>query len=195
MPAEVSICNNALIKLGEDTITALTENSKAGRLCNALYADTRDTVLREHVWNFAMKRVQLAENTTAPVFGYANAFDLPSDCLRVISMQDTTYVFKIEANQLVTDESTAQIRYIARITDPTQFDALFTEALAARLAAEMAVPLVDSATAQQAMFDLFSIKLAEARTIDATEGTPDTVEADTWLDARLSGASITVTTT
>jgi hypothetical protein len=189
MSSVVGICNNALIKIGEDTITALTDNTKEARLCNQIYESTRDAVIRAHIWNFAIKRVELAENTTAPTFEYENAFDLPSDCLRVLNMEDsdkqTTIVFKIEGRQLVTDESTAKIRYIARIVDPNTFDDLFKEALSARLAFELAYPLSESNSLAQTMYQVYLDKLSEARTMDGQEGTPDQIVSREWTDARI----------
>ena len=45
MATEVSICSNALRRLGDDPITSLTDDSERARLCNSFYADTRDSVL------------------------------------------------------------------------------------------------------------------------------------------------------
>ena len=54
MATEVSICSNALRKLGDSPITALTEDTERARLCNALYEPARDSLLRSHAWNFAI---------------------------------------------------------------------------------------------------------------------------------------------
>ena len=60
MASEVQICNLALAKIGDQQITSLTENSKAGRLCNLVYEPLRDATLRAHPWNFAITRETLA---------------------------------------------------------------------------------------------------------------------------------------
>ena len=36
MASVIEICNSALLQLGAQAITALTENSKNGRLCNKI---------------------------------------------------------------------------------------------------------------------------------------------------------------
>jgi len=51
MATEVSICSNALRRLGDDPITALTDDTERARLCNAFYVPSRDLVLRSHPWN------------------------------------------------------------------------------------------------------------------------------------------------
>ncbi len=96
MATEVSICSNALRRLGDDPITSLTDDTERARLCNSFYPDARDAVLRLHTWNFAATRASLAKLATAPAYGYANQFSLPSDCLRVLSMEEPHFNFKVE---------------------------------------------------------------------------------------------------
>jgi hypothetical protein len=50
MASEVSICNRALAMLGANTITSLQDGSTEANVCNAVYADARDAVLRSHPW-------------------------------------------------------------------------------------------------------------------------------------------------
>ena len=83
MASVVSMCNSALNLLGASTISALTDDSKNARLCNQRYEPIRDRVFRGHAWNCLHKRIQLAQNSTAPVVEYSNAYALPADCLKV----------------------------------------------------------------------------------------------------------------
>ena len=196
MASEVSICNLALTKIGEDQIISLSENSKAGRLCNLHYSTTRDAVLRSHIWNFAIKRVELALSTTTPAYDYAYQFALPTDYVRILETNLTnTAEWKVENGFLLADSDSVKVRYLAQITNPNEFDALFIEAFSSRLAAELAIPLADSLNMSKMMFDLYSSKIAEARTMDAVEGTPDNIEADSWLNARVGLVTATSTST
>ena len=79
MASVVDICNSALNLLGASTITTLTEDSKNARLCNQRYEPIRNRIFRSHAWNCLTKRVQLAEDSSAPVVEYANQFTLPAD--------------------------------------------------------------------------------------------------------------------
>lgn len=193
MASEVEICNSALIKLGDDTITSLTDDSKRARLCNAQFARLRDEVLRAHPWNFAIRRASLAKLSQAPAFEFAAAFQLPEDpyCLRVLLLFDgsaaqgiSRHRWKIEGRTLLSDENSAKIIYIARVIDPNQFDAMFAEALALRLANELAYSLTNNATLVQTHYDLYRHALQQARATDASEGVPDFVIADEWTTAR-----------
>ena len=69
--------------------------------------------------------------------------------------------------------------YVARITDPNEYDQLLIESIAARLAADISYALVNSASLSTLLMATYDTKLSEARFVDATEGTPaNTVNID-----------------
>ena len=90
MASAVDIANSALNLLGASTISAFTDDSKNARLINQRYEPVRNRVFRSHAWNCLHKRVQLAQNSTAPVVEYSHAYALPSDCLRVLKIHNGT---------------------------------------------------------------------------------------------------------
>ena len=197
MPSVVDICNEAMDLLGAATITSLDENSKEARLCNRRFATVRDSVLRAHPWNTAVTRKQLAKDATSPAFGFTNQFTLPTDpyCLRVLSFwsknvdsevaaYDSQVAFKIEGRKVLTDNAECQITYIGRITDTEQYDSLLSSAVAYRLASETAYAITGSNSLSQNMEQLYSLRLREARSIDAMEGTPDKLIADDFINIR-----------
>ena len=96
--------------------------------------------------------------------------------------------YKIEGGKLLTDEGTAKILYLARVEDVNLFDAMFVEALSARLAAELSVTLSESNTLYSNMMEMYQRKISDARSMDAQESGYLEVVADTWLDSRLNYA-------
>jgi len=64
-------------------------SSKQYQLCERFYADARDETLGDHPWNEAKKKVILYEYTDHPIFGYDRKYAKPSDCLRVLSVDDS----------------------------------------------------------------------------------------------------------
>jgi hypothetical protein len=179
----VQIANRALTYLGADVLTALDDDTKEGRAINRLYEQTRDALLRDHTWNFSLKRVKIAANTTAPIFEFTNAFDWPSDCLRIIEV-DTLSAWEIEGRQIVTDATAPlSIVYVHRVTDPNLFDAKFVEAYALRIAADLAFDITASEDAARVAETRFAAFMNEAKSVDSQEG----LRADerTWLDARV----------
>tara|TARA_X000001382_G_scaffold83850_1_gene59338 strand:- start:11305 stop:11904 length:600 start_codon:yes stop_codon:yes gene_type:complete len=198
MASDVDIANTALTSLGATTITSLDENSNAARVINQRFNNVRDDVFRSHPWNCLISRVDLGQETTTPAFGYAHQYALPADFLRVLEFTNGTLtypqdnmisnsggaVYVIEGKKLLTDEDTAKIKYIARVTDPNQLDANVIEALAARLAMECCYKITGSTSMIQQMRSLYEDKIKQARFTDATEGAPMKVEASDFIESR-----------
>lgn len=63
--AAVDLVNHALILLGQETITALTDNSRNARTANQIYTQVRDEVVNAHPWYEAVKREDLIKKYTA----------------------------------------------------------------------------------------------------------------------------------
>lgn len=189
MASVVDICNGALNQLGASTILSLTEDSKNARLCNARYTQVRDSIFRSHPWNCLQKRVQLPADTDTPAWGFSYQYTLPSDCLRVLRILDYDSDYKVEGRKIVTNNSSMKILYVARITDPNEYDELLRETLSAALAADIAYAVTSSNPLTQNMYNLLKDKLREARFVDATEG-QNTVQEDGMADVIDAGTFI-----
>jgi len=192
MASVVDMCNSALNLLGASTISALTDDSKNARLCNQRYEPVRNRVFRSHAWNCLHKRVQLAQNSTAPVVEYSNAYALPSDCLRVLKVHNGTtdsiassIDYKLEGRNIVTDEGTIFLIYIALDTDPNNYDTYLQESISHQLAADLAYAITNNATLADKYMVRADERLREARFVDATENSLGTVESSEFTDARL----------
>lgn len=192
MASVVSMCNSALNLLGASTISALTDDSKNARLCNQRYEPIRDRVFRGHAWNCLHKRIQLAKNSTAPVVEYSNAYSLPADCLRVLKIHNGTtdsiassIDYKLEGRNIVTDEGTVFLIYIAKDTDPNNYDTYLQESISHQLAADIAYAVTNNATLAKNYMERADERLREARFIDATENSLGTIESSEFTDARL----------
>ena len=189
--SEVAIANMALAAIGRGAqITSLDEASQAARACKLRYPYARDAVLRAYDWNFAAKRAELAKNALKPAFEYANAYDLPADCLLVRSVfAGETEKWVVEGRQILTDMGDPIfVKYTSLVTDAARFDPLFVEALAARIASDIAVQLSESVSRAQGLWQVYQMKLIEARRRDAQEGQPERLPSGDWLDAH-AGAS------
>jgi len=192
MASVVNMCNSALNLLGASTISALTDDTKNARLCNQRYEPVRNRVFRSHAWNCLHKRVQLAQNSTAPVVEYDHAYLLPSDCLRVLKIHNgttdsiaTNLDYKLEGRNIVTDIDTIYLIYIALDTDPNNYDTYLRESISHQLAADLCYAITNNATLANNYMTRADERLREARFIDATENSLGTVEANEFTDARL----------
>ena len=192
MASIVEICNGAFNQLGASTILSLTEDSKNARLCNARYANVRDAVFRHHPWNCLQKRIQLASDTATPAWGYTYQYTLPSDCLRLLTILDYDYDYKVEGRKILTNINSMKILYIARIEDPNEYDELLREVISSALAADIAYAITSSNPVAQQMYSLYQEKLKDARFVDATEGQntlldnglADIIDAGSFINSR-----------
>ena len=92
--------------------------------------------------------------------------------------------FLIEGRKLLTDEGTAKIKYIARITDPNEYDAGLIETLAAYLASEICYAVTGSTSMVQITYSKYEQVMRNARHTDATEGATTRLEASDFIESR-----------
>ena len=192
MASIVGICNGALNQLGATTILSLSEDSKNARLCNSRYTQIRDALFRSHPWNCLQKRVQIAADTTAPAWGFKNAYTLPADCLRLLKILDYDSNYKVEGRKILSNTSSMKILYVARVTDPNEYDELLRETLSASLGADIAFGVTSNNQTAKNMYELFKDKLRDARFVDSTEGQnvdpdlgmSDVIDAGTFINSR-----------
>lgn len=190
MASWVQIANKAVRRLGVAPIQSLTEDSEAARQINGIYEMVRDDVLSRHPWNCALYRTSIAADSTAPTFGYDNAYTLPTDpyCLRVWRVGEEEYApveYRVEGRKIVTDEDAPlYVTYIKRITDPEEFSPWVANLLSAVLAEEIAYGLTNSTSKEEAMRQWAKDVWKEARAMDGQEGTPEEAIADDFLNSR-----------
>jgi len=187
---KINIVNRALGLLGAEFITSLTEDTKAARFSNQLFDDTRDAVFRMHPWNSCIKRASLALLSSTPTYYFSYQFQLPSDFLRILRPEDDTVEYKIEGDKLLTETEVFKTTYIFKNTDVGTYDPLLVDVLAYKLAAILTMPLLQDIKTLNAMNQLYEIKLREARSADAQEGTPEGLDADYWLESRAIGTNL-----
>lgn len=190
MTSIVQICNIALSNIGEQRITALTDNTERARLCNLRYDDVRDSVLRSHPFKCAVKRTLLALSADAPEWGYAKKYLLPSDCLRVLDIENYIDSYEIEGRYVITDATKINLKYIYRVDDPNEFDSLTVQAIAMKLASELAEAITGRADVRDRMLAKYLQTMQEARGVDSMERSmPVELKADDFLNARLVGST------
>ncbi len=105
-------------------------------------------------------------------FEYKYAFQLPSNNIRLLQVYNNPF-YKVQGRRILTNQSICKIKYIADITDTTEWDASFTDLMAQRLAADMAFALTKSQSTADSNYAIYAQKLKTARHIDSTEDVQD----------------------
>lgn len=188
MPTDLDLANAALSLLGEAPLNSLTDDRKAATVLTPRIGPVRDALLRSHPWNFSSSRATLALSATSPPFGFANAFALPTDYLRVREVNGGLDPFEIERQGpilvLLTDASSVNLKYTARVTNPSEWDPMFYETMAAALALDVSIALLGSDTDAYARTkDIFIGRLEQARSADGQENPPIEIHDDDFLGA------------
>jgi hypothetical protein len=186
---DVSICSNALLMLGAQPINDLSEANDRARLASNLYESLRDSVLRSHPWNCAIKRVALAPDATAPAFDWTYQFTLPGDCLRVLSVgfDGLADAHLVEDRKLLCNANPAYLRYVYRNTNPTTWDAQLVHAMELAMAAGMAYGITQSASLRDSLLGELAQHMRKARSTDGQEDPPQSFQPSVLIGSRYSG--------
>ncbi len=185
---QVDIANRALTKIGERTISVLTEDNNRARVMNSIFEPVRDDLLRECPWNFALKDQTLSADPAAPLWGFAARFAFPADMLYMKATENLS-PYRLQGNFIHSNvENSLNIKYVSKVTDTSQYDSAFVEAFAAKLAYEAAPRLSENQSQQETLFRDYNLALIKAKKFDGQEDDAQRQPEDAWLQARRSTA-------
>jgi hypothetical protein len=150
------ICKQAIMRLGSSE----TLIKQPMVFANSFYDQTLEELLSDVPWAFAKKQLSITADSAPPTQGFTKKYALPADFLQLIRVEniDSSENFgqwEIVGGFLHTDlGSPVKIDYTWKQTDVTKFPPPFTEALIARLAAKISMPLTQKSEIAQAMATL-----------------------------------------
>lgn len=161
------VVRRAYLKLNQKPISSMTDtNDPAAIAANIAYDDVRRSLLANYHWNFATARgsAPLVNNPATgnplqPPFDFLNYYQLPPDLLRLLWVGFDWHRFDklrydINGTYLLlnpvdfpqdntgTPWASVFIKYTIDFTDVSKMPPLFVEALAWRIAAELAPAIV-----------------------------------------------------
>lgn len=123
----LALYNIALFAVGERALASLTETREPRRLLDEVYtrgAGAVEFFLEQGLWNHAIRAVQIDKSTSVtPSFGLANAFDLPTDFIRLVQISSGEYFssplmqYEIEAAFIYADIDPIYLRYVSDSND------------------------------------------------------------------------------
>jgi len=181
------LCSRALLMIGAASISSFDEGTAESEVAANLYPSVRDALLSGHAWNFAIRQARLARLVSGPEADYAHAFQLPGDCLRVLSAgqggRGQGISYRIGGRTLHCNAGACTLTYLARVPEQS-FPAFVDQALIARLAAEFCLPLTESTSRAEFLRKLAAEEMQRARLADALEDTPRAIDDFTLVEAR-----------
>ncbi|MNO20207.1 hypothetical protein D3C76_99560 [compost metagenome] len=188
MATGVSICSNALLMLGAQTINDFQDqlNLDRAKLCANLYPFQRDSILRAHTWNCCIKRIVLAPLAQPPAFRYSAAFQLPADCLRVLEVgtggQQIDYL--VESRTILADAMALELRYVFQNEVEATWDSHLVDLMTAAMAAVLAYPITQSTSERDSREAKLAQLLRQAKAADGQEDPPQTLGDEHLLASR-----------
>lgn len=185
--SRTDIANRALNAIGADAIGSINDSTTTAKLCNRLFTPLTYSLLRRHPWNFALKRASLPASATAPAWGYAFAYPVPADYLKIYEVKSAnpTTRYVVESGEILTDiGAPLNIRYVRKVDDPGEFDPLFTELMVLAIAHDLAMPVANNLALRQSLKKDLEDAIPTARSADAGEGVAEDLWAETLINAR-----------
>lgn len=163
--SKIQLISNALILLGDNPISSLTDPGAGATAGANLYESTYLAMLSSHRWNFATKKIQLSRLTASPMNEFKYQFQLPTDMISLI----TTYprsTYRILEDKLYTDSKEVSIDYIYRVTED-KFPPYFIKAFEYYLARDLAIPVTEDMKKVEMMQNIYDREARKARHSDS----------------------------
>jgi hypothetical protein len=202
MAEKLKVYNAALLHLGERKLASLTESRKPRRVLDDAWDDARYYCLEQGIWNFGIRSVQLAaDSSVTPAFGYTAAFSKPSDWVRTAMVADNEK-FEPQLQRFIdegaywwADCTALFVRYVSKGTSYGLDLGRWTQSYADYVAAELAWRSCKAITGEKPENTALPKIRSQAKSIalanDAMNEPPGRMPTGTWVGSRAAGQSWT----
>lgn len=187
MPSSIDIASNALILIGDNPISSFDDPGAGAQAAANLYPETKKRLLSEHPWSFALKSQRLNRLSQTPdiLTGYQYAFQLPTDLIRIWSIQDHgNYI--LEGNLLLSNSTQLLCTYIFNV-DEVNLPPHVVKSLEYLLAADFAIAVTEDEK-KAALYERKSVSaINKAMAIDSQSRPQISIIDSPLIDARNGG--------
>ena len=171
MLTKIDLCSMALLKLGENPIQSLADETAPAKLGRTLIDFVIDTLLAMHPWRFACHEYTIVRDEDGNL-------NIPSDVLRIIKTNA-----RLSENKIVSDDDSVKIMAIRRVA-PELFPSYFASLVSTKLAVEFCIPLTSDQSIFRTLVALYETELQTAKFIDSTTSINPAIENFSLLDSR-----------
>ncbi len=184
----VSICSNALLKLGGKSFSDFSEKRDQVTLAANLFPSVRDSVLRSHPWKCALRRVLLSPLTEAPAFDFQAQFELPADWLRTVQVgrEGCTIPFRTEGTRILANVTALPLVYVFRNEVPGTYSSNLVGVMEQAMAAAMCYPVTTSTTLRDSMIAELDRMMKVAKAVDGQDDPPEEFAEGSFVESRFS---------
>lgn len=187
MPTRTHICNLSLSEIGEQTITDISDGTKKANDCKLIFDDVVDEVAASEYWSKLKSRVELARLPDPPLYEFNFQFQLPSDSLQVVSVNDIDigeFRYQIEDNKLLIDHSNVKIKYIKKQSNPELWGTFLQRAVVLRLAAGLAFKFTGDKALSESLYSFYDKYSRRATANDSNQGSRRFIRSTRLLRVR-----------
>lgn len=194
----VDICNMSGDLLRERAISVISPPvTETEKIYARHYDEVRQWLLYQGVWNFAYRVVEI-DRTSTPAGDFADAYLLPTNCLRLLSVGDATFrgqtKYEVRGREIVIDndgEAALLVRYIEDVTDVTTWSAGYRKLMILLLAEQVGYAITGKEKPIERLEALIKAAWKDAFSIDGQESPPTRIERSRLLTARrLNSANV-----
>lgn len=194
MNVKTEICTLAQSRLGQAAVINDIDapQTPAEKAYAKWYDICRQDLLKTLMPNFALARVLVAQLPDAPAFGWAYAYQKPSNCLKVLGIgevQDKENNYAIEGDEILSDDDYAdglQLRYIKNITDVSKFTPEFIMLMSWALAYNACVEITKDYDKLGYIEKIMPSKLSATSSVNAQENRPIRINTSKFKQAKYS---------
>lgn len=168
---QLTIINKALLKCGLPLAAAINDCDWNAAF---VYDSCARELLRGFSWGFAQNFIAISPGGS-PAHGYQFSYQLPADYLRVVDvhcvhdLRSPKARYQIQGRRLLTNVSPCYLRYISSSYGCESWPDDFCDALAARIAVEIAPLSAQTSSMTGQLMQLAQLALANAQATDARE--------------------------
>ena len=199
MADQLKIYNMALLMIGQNPLSALTDTNENRRILDQIWNNdppATDSWLEQGFWNFAMRTRKAAYDPDYdPDYGFKYVYQIPSDLVRMNQMSANEYFrgpqidFKEEGGFWFCDYQEIYLRYVSNDNsyggNLSLWPASFTKFCESDLAF-MAAHRIDSGQLDR-LYGIRRKALTDARSKDAMREPTGQQYHGSWVQARVSG--------
>ncbi|MBO4480644.1 MAG: hypothetical protein J5742_03420 [Alphaproteobacteria bacterium] len=171
MLTKIDLCSMALLKLGENPIQSLSDDTATAKLGRTLVDFVIDSLLTMHPWKFACRTYNLNANIDG-------SFNIPTDVLRIVKTNG-----RVMEDKIISDSKEISITAIVRIS-PDKFPNYFSSLVVTKLATEFCMPITGDQTVFRTLVALYETELQNAKFIDSTTSINPQIENFSLVDVR-----------
>lgn len=78
---DITVCNRALVFLGNDTINSFQDGTPASEVCKIIYPDVKRSTMGMYRWSFTVAKGQLTRDANTPQNEWTYQYLMPNDML------------------------------------------------------------------------------------------------------------------